>query len=296
MNYGQIRMRVVKEAPGVDFALIDGYLLDRYTSILDRLKWRRQDAEVVLVTVAPYTTGTLALTLGSAAVTLTGGTFTTGMTGRSFRVGGRDEWYEFSYVSATTATLDRVYEGATAAAATYSIFQNIYPLPADCRVLNSLTSPELGPLGRIARAELNASAPGRPATGTPELYAPYMDNASDPPLMQIELYPIPDAVVSMVVSYTAEASAIAGTSTTIVPWLRPAALIAGATADALEHKENYTRSALQELKYEKYVLDMMRTEALNRGPQPVRLASWLTRHNLERAVRSAGNRTGPRLP
>jgi hypothetical protein len=296
MTYGQIRMRVVKEAPGVDLALIDGYLLDRYVSILDRLKWRRQDAEVVLVTVAPYTTGTLLVTEGSAALVLTDGTFTAAMTGRSLRVDGREEWYEFTRVGATTGTLDREYEGETETAATYSIYQNIYPLPADCRVVNGITSAELGPLGKMSRTELNATAAGRPATGTPRLFAPYMDNASDPPLTQIEVYPIPDAVVSLVVSYTAEASAIAGTDTTILPWLRPAALIAGATADALEHLENYQRADRQKLKYEEYLADMMRTESLARGPQPMRLANWMTRHNLERAARSAGNRSGPRLP
>ena len=41
-TYHEIRYCVTEEAPSVDPALIDGYLLDRYTAILDRLKWTRR--------------------------------------------------------------------------------------------------------------------------------------------------------------------------------------------------------------------------------------------------------------
>jgi hypothetical protein len=69
--------------------------------------------EAVLQTTAPYSTGTVAVTEGSAAVTGTDTVWTAGMSGREFRVTGRDEIYTFTRTGNTTGTLDRNYEGDT---------------------------------------------------------------------------------------------------------------------------------------------------------------------------------------
>src|SRR5215469_10671038 len=118
-SYGDIRHRVVKEVPGIDLLLIDGYLSDRYTSILDKLRWNRQKTQYVFQTTAPYSTGTLTLTNASNAVVLAGGTFTNAMSGLSLLVGGRNEPYTFTYTGATTGTLDRPFEGDTLSTYTF---------------------------------------------------------------------------------------------------------------------------------------------------------------------------------
>ena len=106
-TYHEIRYCVTEEAPSVAPALIDGYLLDRYTAILDRLKWTRRTGALGFTTTAPYATGQFTLTAGQSSVILTGGVFDTTMTGRILRPEGDDDYYEFTFVDGATATLDR---------------------------------------------------------------------------------------------------------------------------------------------------------------------------------------------
>lgn len=296
MNYGEIRYRVVQEAPGVALTLIDGYLLDRYTSILDRLKWSRSEVETAFSTTAPYTDGQVTLTAWATSVTLAGGTFDASMTGLVLRPGGIEQYYEFTFADAASGDLDRPFEGDSGVYS-YQLLQPVYALPTDVRVVTSVRPLSTsGSIERISKSDLDRTAPTRHAVGAPRLWALAYDASSDPPVMQIELYPIPDAAYPVAVAYQAEAPGIGGSGTTLLPWVRPAALVAGATADALAHLKNYPASDRYELKFEKYLADMVRTEVLNRGPQRIRLANWLTRHNVERALRSSSNRTGPRLP
>lgn len=302
MTYGEIRYRVTQQAPTLSLKLIDGWFADRYSQILDRLKWKRNESDSVLQTVAPYATGTLAIAAGGTALTLTGGTFTAAMTGRAIQIDGRSEWYEFTFVGAGSGTIDRAYEGSTVTAAAYSVSQFVYRLAATVKLISSIANPDTGPLERMTRAELLATSGGRQQTGAPAIWAPYMDDSSTPPRMQIQLYPTPDAVYPLMVTSVAEAVQPAGTSTTLLPWVRPAAIVAGVLADAfaqlaLGGDAAYgAASVRQEGLYEKYVSDMVRTEYLERGPQPVRMASWLTRHNTARAIRGNGGTTGPGLP
>ena len=112
-TYHEIRYCVTEEAPSVDPALIDGYLLDRYTAILDRLKWTRRTGALGFTTTAPYATGQFTLTAGQTSVILTGGVFDTTITGRILRPEGDDDYYEFTFVDGATAALDRPYAGET---------------------------------------------------------------------------------------------------------------------------------------------------------------------------------------
>jgi hypothetical protein len=295
-TYGELRYRVLKEAPGVDLALLDGYFLDRYTAILDRLKWSRLEVDWAFTTTAPYSSGTVTLTAGQTTVALAGGTFDASMTGRILRAGGSDESYEFTFATAASGQLDRPYAGDTGAY-TYQLLQSVYALPRDARIVTDLRPLSVAAdLTRTGKVDLDHASPTRPAIGTPCQWALAPDANTDPPVMQIELYPVPDAAYSFALSYAMEAPGILGSGTTLLPWLRPSALVAGATADALNHLENYAGGDRQELKYERYLGDMVRTECANRGPQRIRLASWLTRDNVQRAIRSSSNRTGPRLP
>ena len=297
MTLGEIRLRVTQRVPGVNPQLIAGFIFDRYQAILDALRWSRQSVEVVIQTAAPYTTGTVTMTPGSASVVLAGGTFTAGMTGMQFRVEAESEPYGFAFATATTGTLDRPYDGdASGPGIGYSLTQAIYALPAEVRILGAARLLDRSiPLEKTSKEQLDRSAPQRPVQGTPRLWAPAADDTTDPPVMQIELYPVPDAVHSVVVSYTAEAPALAGSGASLLPWLRPSALVAGATSDALEVAKDYAGADRQQVKYLGYLADMVRTECLNRGPQRIRPSGWMTRQNLQRAMYSLP-RTGPRLP
>ncbi len=275
VTYGQIRSRVAAECPSVSLALIDGYLLDRYTSILDRLQWLRQESTFIVRTPAPYDVGTLAVTAGSATVTVTGGTFSADMTGRAIRVSNRAEFYEFRQTAPGAGALDRPYEGETEGAASYTIFQTVYPLPATVRIVKRVLGP-YGALDPRTGAQLDATT-GDAVTGAPLLYAPYMDDGSDPPQMQLRVWPAPDTEYTLTAVCTVEAPTLAGTSTALLPWMRPSCLVAGALADACEKLRDFDRADRQELKYEKYLADMIRTDSANRPNRPLRLARWIGR-------------------
>lgn len=293
---GEIRFRLTKAYPGIDPDLIDGWINDRYTQILDALPWQRLEVEAILQTTAPYRDGTVTVTAGSTAVTGASTVWTAAMSARSFRVDGRSEIYTFTRTGDATGTLDRAYEGDNAAGAAYSIFQRVYTLPADCRLLedDAFSDFELGPLGRLSRKQLNDSAPGRPASGTPQVWASYMEDASTPPRMQIELYPIPDEARGIPYRYTKEQASLSSAATTLQAWLRPAPLIEGVSADCLNHLEKYAGADRKEARFGALVNDMKRNEAANRGGQAIRAAGWMTRHRIARQV--SYSRTGPRLP
>ncbi len=216
MTLGALRLRLSKLAPGVDLELLNGWIQDRYTEILDRLPWQRLEVTAPLATVAT---------------------------------------------------------------------QPIYTLPAACRIVDGIVHPELGPLQRMSPAELDAFAPGRGQSGPPRIWAPAMDDTSDPPLAQVELYPVPDRIVNLVLRYTADADALSGTSTSVLPWVRPAALIEGATANVKRHLKDYTGAELAERRFEKLVSQMLTNEALRVGPGRTQMAGRYTQHRIRRRAR-----------
>jgi len=293
-TYGQIRHRVTKEVPGVDLVLLDGYLTDRYTAILDRLHWHRQKAQYIFQTVAPYSTGTLTLTNGANTVALVGGTFTSAMTSLSLVVGGRNETYVFTYVGATSGTLDRVFEGTTGSTYTFQLVQSVYPLPSTTRLFeNAQLLDNDTPLEWQSRSQLNESLASRPfMTGAPVIVAPALDSSANPPQMQIELVPAPDKVYSIAVDLVSEASTSTGTTpasgTTLLPWVRPGCITAGACADAFAHLKEWDSSKWMESKYLGFLNDMMRTANAQSGPMVLTMGNYYTQHRRRRAGRSDG--------
>jgi hypothetical protein len=287
MTLGTLKFRLTKMFPGVDADVLNGFIDDRYSEILGVLPWSRTAVHSILQTTAPYSTGTVAVTQGSASVTLTGGTWTSAMTGRAFRVTGRSEFYEFTYASGTTGTLDRVYEGSTGSGVVYKITQAVYPLPSDCRLLedDAFSSFELGPLQRFSRGELNANFPDRTTTGTPEAWATYMEDGSTPPRMQIELYPVPDAAIGIPFTYIAEGAALSGSTQILQAWIQPAALIEGVMAKVKRHLGDYTGANEHEKQAAKALATMIGQEAHGMGPMQMSLDSYFTSHRSQRTNR-----------
>src|SRR5579883_37549 len=113
MNYGQIRLRISQMAPGVSRELIDGWIQDVYTEMLDSLPWKRLEAQSIVQPPQSYAIGTVAVQQGSASIVGTGTAWTADMTGRMIRINDTTEWYTFTFVDATHATLDRNYESST---------------------------------------------------------------------------------------------------------------------------------------------------------------------------------------
>ncbi len=284
-TFGEVRFQCQKSWPGVDPDILDSYLNERYRRVLRKLPWQRLRVQAVLQTVAPYTTGTLDVANGSTALTLTDGTFSADMSGRAIRIAAGNEYYQFTYASPTAGTLDRGYEGTTDAVATFSIWQNIYVLPADLRILHSMRV--LGApwdMDQISQEQLDEQAPHRGLYGTPSRYATHMDDASTPPRRQVELYPIPDAVLAIPFWYTQDPTLFAASSTAsfFAPWLIPDVLYAGVEAEALGKEKDYAGADRAELRFAQVLAEMLMEEARRIGPRRLKMAEKYTRHNRQR--------------
>ena len=145
-------------------------------------------------------------------------------------------------------------------------------------------------LNRKSKQELNFSAPGRVTLGRPREFAPYMDELSAPPRMQGEVYPVPDQEYSLVVDYVAEVPAPGGSSLTLLPWIRPAALFEGVRADALEQKGNYLGAKMAEEKFAAMLGQMIAVDNRNRPPAQMKMEPRFTRHRILRALWSQPRR------
>jgi hypothetical protein len=273
VTYGTLRFRIAKLLPGLDHDLIDGWISDRYTQILDEIPWRRRELRTIVQTVAPYETGSIALTEGSTAVTGTGTTFTSTHTGARLYVATRNEVYSFTYVSGTTGTLDRAFEGTTGSYS-YKLYRSVIALPAAVRLLQAVTDLQNGPLGQITRREANEEV--GVTFGMPVEYRLTYDDASSPPNAQIEVFPAPSEVTSLEIEYVADESTFATgtTSNTLLPWVRPACLIEGVQASGEAHKENWTAADYHEGRFAKLLQQMIRTASYGKC-EPVRMrAEW----------------------
>lgn len=124
------------------------------------------------VTNAPYSTGTVAVTNGSATVTGTGTVFTRDFDGRQFSVAGSHDEYTVTFVTSTSLTLDHPYIGTTAAAATYEITSSEYWLPANFdKILSVKARVSDSMLRELSHVDFDEMDPRVTNQGQPELFA-----------------------------------------------------------------------------------------------------------------------------
>lgn len=286
MTYGSFRLVIRKLCPGVDVEILDNWIANRYQEILDRLPWKRIESDVVISCPSSYATGTITAVQGSATITGVGTTWATTMNGLVLRINNQPEYYQFTYVSPTSATLDRVYEAASADSLTYRIDQAIFVLPANCRVIRGVKPmhDRESPLTRKTPGELNDISTDRNNYGTPCYFTPAWDNFSDPPRLQIELFPIPSVPNSSgaLLSFVADcildpASLDDTTSVSLLPWVRPQALENGVRADFSRWSKDWTGAVAYETRFEELVKAMSNIDSEQRGAQVMQLAPHLKR-------------------
>ena len=282
MTYGQIKFQMKKMFPGVDLDLIELWINQRYDEILGELPWTRLNVESVLVTAAPFSDGTVAVAQGSNSLTLTGSAWSSRMSGRAFRIAGQSEYYQFTYADDTTATLDRPYEGPNSAAAGYSIFQAVYVLPADCRMLDDNA---FSPLKRMDRSQLNQSDPWRVQSGKPGIFCSYMDDASTPPRLQVELYPVPDSAVGLPFTYQSDGGDLSAAATILQVWIQSTALVSGVEAKIRRHLKDLAGSQLAAAEAKAALANMRTSNAQGMAPAQMKMDGYLTSHRRGRWTR-----------
>jgi hypothetical protein len=285
-TFGEIRMQCRKRFAGqVDADVLDSLINERYRRALRRLDWQRLKVQAWLETVVPYETGTLAVSEGGTALVGTDTVWTAAMTGRSIRIAGRDEWYTFTRTGALTGTIDRAYEGDDETAASYSIWKNVYVLPAACfRLLSMRILGDPQDLDQVSQEALDEMDPSRSDTGTPQRYALHQDDSSSPPCQQVELHPVPDEEIGIPYWYTQDPTLFANDDTGdfIAPWLNPDEIYLGVESDVLRLGKDYSGAQLAEALHGGVAKEDNQAECRRIGPQPLKMASMYTRHNRRR--------------
>jgi hypothetical protein len=291
-TFGQIQFELTSFAksnqlPAVDLELVRGWINEAYGDVLDHRGWKGLEVRAVLQTVSTYRTGTVTVTNGSAAVTGSGTTFTTAMTGRQFRVPGSYESYTFTYVSGTSGTLDRNFEGETAAGIAFEIFQTVYQLPARVKHIALMRNPRTNhPMQLMTEENLDQASAARLTIGEPYFYSPATDttDAATPIYHQVEIYPAPETAVGLNYTYVRLPIEFSGTNTSveILPWVDSRAVIAGAKALMLAHMKQYQEAGAEGVIASRSIDRMSQVETATVGPSRLRMAPRYTRHRRTR--------------
>lgn len=179
--------------------------------LTESFQWSYRKRLTLFQTIAPYATGTLAVTLGSAAVVGTGTAWTAAMVGRAIRISGEEQYFFVATVSDPTHltlgdfSLDAIPWGAASnATATYSIFPTIYALPA---TLDIILFPTEDWKVYPATAELlDRMDPHRTSTGRPSRFALAQNRqVAGSEKIGVEFWPIPDRIYTMKMPFLVKA-------------------------------------------------------------------------------------------
>jgi hypothetical protein len=235
-TFGQLWQKLLLYAPGLPPALAQTFIRNAYRRVLDTHYWSELYTDWEKVTPDVYSDGTIAVTNGNTTVTGTLTTFTSAMTGRQLIVddGGGQPYYTITYVSATSLTLDRAYQGATDSSSTYSIAEYYVEFPANLAVLDDIR--DLNQNWRLRRQfhqsnYLDMIDAERSNTGSPVLYVaapPRVANGVTYP--RYEFWPKIEAGTHLVGKYI-KTSELTSNSSYPISIVKPEAILYGALAD-----------------------------------------------------------------
>lgn len=289
-TFGAIRARLSKlpHGAGVDADVLDGYINDRYMAMISVHPWTRLNINSTLVVPAKYDTGTVAITNGLTALVLTGGTFTAGMTGRRIRIANRNEFYTFTFLTGSTGTIDRAYEGDTVTDAAFRIWQAVFSLSASVDFFQSLSVPRLGiDLDQVSQEELDfADAARARTTGGPFAFAPYQDNATTK-VSQIELYPGTEIAESLPIRYRALVDRLEApddTGTEFPDWVDTQTVFAGVEADLYGLTGNGGMKEMKEGDWRMGLQSMISSDIQRVVPSVMRMADRYVQHRADRTL------------
>jgi hypothetical protein len=235
-TFGQIWNRVLLYAPGTPVPLVQQFVKNAYQRAIDMHYWSDLIKEGQRVVGAEYSTGTVALTSGSATATISGGAWT-GLTNRTVRFADLPDTYTITAVSGGSdevATLDRTYDGATDTDATFLVADFYIEFPSDLSVLDDIR--DIGQNWRLRRQfhqqpYLDLVDAERSTAGTPCMYV-----AAPPRITagvtypRYEFWPRPSEGTNLVFRYYASTE-LSTNSSYIIPGLKPEAVVFGALSE-----------------------------------------------------------------
>lgn len=165
---------------------------------VDAYAWSFILTNTVVYSAAPYSVGTVSVNQGSAVVTGAGTAWTAAFANFQIRFGPSSMLLPVASIdSATQLTLTVPWMGAAISGSDYSLSQSYYPI-AGAKEVTAVK--QVVYLDKLSREELNLADPQRLSVGgAPALTwapAPYLAG-----VLQVELWPVPSAVLPYVVEY-----------------------------------------------------------------------------------------------
>ena len=290
MTWGQMRLLLRREFPLIeDLDALTEYLSSSYNEILAEREWVGIEADLTVSTIALHAAGSIAVTNGSSSVVGTDTEWDTAMSGRKFQVLGSGDWYTIQVSGPTALELDRPYADQTLSGMSYSIFQDVVPLPIGVRQIEHIGCPTAGkPLRKAAGNEFADTDVSKMITGVPMFWIPGPDTAEalGPQVRQIRLWPVPDEVYQLVITYT---SAIAGydgsnNGDTPIAFVSQAAILAGARASCWMHPKYMqpTMAVAQTRIRDSHVAGMRSMDARLRTHTRLEVADYRSREDEDR--------------
>lgn len=266
---GQMREQLTKLpcGAGIDPILLNGYVNRRIELICQSRPWTRlhRDSDI-LTTIANYTTGTVSIAIGATSGTGSGTTFTPQMTGYRLRIANLIDWYTFTYVSATSFTIDAPYLGDTsttpsdAVDATFTLWQPVIQLPANLAEIRSIQNPAIAwNMTEQSQDWLDDLDPSRLRYGFPKTYVPFEQTSGD--VAQIELYPGPIIEQRLPFKWKTQPPVLVNSSDIFPSWISTMAIFHGVQADLYEAADDQNRSLVQEQKFDRAVMVMASEDA-----------------------------------
>lgn len=210
-----------------------------------------------LTCVAPYETGTVAVSNGGTTVAGTDTVWTSAMTGRKIRIGGRDEYYTITYVSPTSLTLDSAYAGTAETAGEYIIFQDEYSLVSDVeKIISMVNNNQRRRIGHVDPLEFDDLYQDPTVIGNPFMRIPAGRDTSN--YMKVQLYPIPDTNYVLPYRYRKQIADMSGDNdVSVIPNKYHELLILGGLAMAYEWDKKPNQAAGYWVQFDNMIDDMV---------------------------------------
>lgn len=188
MSFRSMKLELQSFVPELN-AIQCGLRINRsYEHLLDLHPWSFLNLEALVKLVAPVTAGKATVTLGLATVTGVGTAWAAAQTNAFFRCGTNTTFYKITGVVGQTLTLETAYNEASGALQAYTIFQNLYAKPIDCKVVLGMRWDYNMP--RVTKQYLDTLEPDRTSVGQPLFW-------SDRDDVTLEVWPVPDQAYTM---------------------------------------------------------------------------------------------------
>ena len=194
MSLATMSNNILRFCPGLNLDLVKSTIQDSYRQLCTR-DWNRLKLQRQIYTIAPYSTGTVAVST-AGVVTPAVGVFSSAMVGRFMKVYYADSFFEIETYTAIGGTLTlKDWPGVAVAGGTaYSIFKTIYTVDSSFKLVWDVVH-QIS-LKKKSQSYFNKIDPGRTSTSSsPTAWA--LAGLSSTGVVQIEIYPIPSTVVPL---------------------------------------------------------------------------------------------------